>query len=114
MKNENDIDIVNFDIGDLTIGHEDTFGLIPRTSQENDEPLHKINIDTDDLFPSNNKNTNAYQELKSYFSELTSALEDDNDDMHMQEIKEVLVYHTKVALYCAVKRIQKDKNQEEI
>ena len=109
MKNENDIDIINFDIGDLTIGHEDTFGLIPRTSQANDEPLHRINIDTDDLFPSNNKNTNAYQELKTYFSELTSALEDDNDDRHMQEIKEVLVYHTQVALSRAVKRIQKDK-----
>ena len=83
--------------------------MIPRSSKPNDQALYNINIDTDDLFASNNKNTNAYQELKSYFSELISALEDDNDDTHMQEIKEVLVYHTQVALSCTVKRIQKDK-----
>ena len=109
-KNENHIDIINFDNIDINADRCVTFGMGVSLSQNFSQPHMNFNDLDQDEDSVRHQERNVFQDLKPYFSELTDALQDDFDEDHIHELKTVLQFHTQIALSRGVQRIQGDKN----
>jgi hypothetical protein len=105
-KNENHIDIINFDNIDINEDRCVTFGMGVSLSQNVSQPHINFNDLDQDEDSVRHKERNVFQDLKPYFSELTDALQDDFVEDHIQKLKTVLQFHTQIASSRGVQRIQ--------